>query len=114
MNDIFAQGDLLIERMAEVDPSGCILEPDESGALILAEGELTGHRHAIFDRVTMFRDEVLARDIPSGLYVAHINVAEGSTSICHQEHLPITLEKGTYRVRRQRQLEPRDAQLVAD
>src|SRR5215467_13148415 len=114
MNDIFAQGDLLIERMAEVDPSGCILEPDESGAVILAEGELTGHRHAIFDRVTMFRGEALARDMPSGLYLLISTWPKGSTSICHQEHLPITLEKGTYRIRRQRQLEPRDANLVAD
>jgi hypothetical protein len=51
---------------------------------------------------------------PSGLYVAHINVTEGTTSICHQEHLSITLGKGTYRIRRQRELEPRNVQLVSD
>jgi hypothetical protein len=39
------------------------LEPDENGAVILVEGELTGHRHAIFDRATTFRDEALARDL---------------------------------------------------
>lgn len=91
MADMFAQGDLLIEKMADIHPSGCMLAPDENGAVILAEGELTGHRHAIFDRVSMFRDEALARDIPSGLYVGHISVAEGTTSICHQEHQSITL-----------------------
>jgi hypothetical protein len=32
----------------------------------------------------------------------------------HQEHAPITLREGTYRVRRQRELEPRDATLVSD
>jgi hypothetical protein len=94
--------------MADIHPSGCILEPDESGAVVLAEGELTGHRHAIFDRVTMLRDEALARDIPSGLYVG------GTTTICHQEHQSITLEMGIYHIRRQRELEPRDAQMVVD
>jgi hypothetical protein len=114
MTEMFAQGDLLIERVDDVEPSGTIRSPDASGAMVLAEGEVTGHRHAIFDRVTMFRDDALAREIPSGLYVGHVKVAGGSAVIQHQEHAPITLEEGTYRVRRQRELEPRDAVLVSD
>lgn len=81
---------------------------------VLAEGEATGHRHAIHDRVTMFRDDSLARDIPSGLYVAHVQVDAPFARIEHEEHAAITLAKGTYRVRRQRELEPIDARIVAD
>jgi hypothetical protein len=114
MNEMFAQGDLLIERVGDVEPSGIILGPDATGATVLAEGELTGHRHAIFDRVTMFRDDALAREIPAGLYVGHIKVERGSALIQHQEHAPVNLAEGTYRVRRQRELEPKDAVLVSD
>jgi hypothetical protein len=114
MTEMFAQGDLLIERVADLEPSGTILAPDRTGATVLAEGELTGHRHAIYDRVTMFRDDALAREIPTGLYVGHVKVAGGSALIHHQEHAPISLAEGTYRVRRQRELEPKDAVLVAD
>jgi len=114
MTEMFAQGDLLIERVADVEPSGTILTPDATGAVVLAEGELTGHRHAIHERVTMFRDDALAREIPGGLYIGHIKVAEGAAVIQHQEHAPISLGEGTYRVRRQRELEPKDAVLVSD
>jgi hypothetical protein len=114
MNEMFAQGDLLIEKVDDIEPSGTILAKDATGATVLAEGELTGHRHAIFDRVTMFREDALARDIPAGLYVGHVKVAKGAAVIEHQEHAPITLGEGTYRVRRQRELEPKDATLVSD
>jgi hypothetical protein len=110
---MYAQGDLLIERVGDVEPSGTLISPDASGVTVLAEGELAGHRHAIFERVTMFRDDALAREIPGGLYVGHIKV-EGGATIRHQEHAPIALGEGTYRVRRQRELEPRDAALVSD
>ena len=81
---------------------------------MLAEGELTGHRHAIFDRVTMFRDDALAREIPAGLYVGHVKVdgrlgAHPASGACAHH-----LGEGTYRVRRQRELEPKDAVLVSD
>jgi hypothetical protein len=114
MTEMYAQGDLLIERVADVEPSGAMIAPDATGALVLAEGELTGHRHAIFDRVTMFRDDALAREIPAGLYVGHVKVGGTPVTVRHQEHAPIALGEGTYRVRRQRELEPRDAVLVAD
>jgi hypothetical protein len=114
MNEMFAQGDLLIERVADVEPSGTVMAPDATGVCVLAEGELTGHRHAIYDRVTMFRDDSLAREIPTGLYIGHVKVEGGSASIHHQEHAPIALTEGTYRVRRQREMEPRDAALVSD
>ena len=114
MTEMYAQGDLLIERVDDLEPSGTLVSPDATGATVLAEGELTGHRHAIYERVTMFRDDALAREIPGGLYVGHVKVEGGAATILHQEHAPIALGEGTYRVRRQRELEPKDAVLVAD
>jgi hypothetical protein len=114
MNEMYAQGDLLIERVEDVEPTGTIVSPDATGALVLADGELTGHRHTISERVTMFRDDGLAREIPAGLYIGHVKVEGGPATIRHQEHAPIALGEGTYRVRRQRELEPKDAVIVAD
>ena len=54
------------------------------------------------------------REVPAGLYVGHLKVEGGSALIQHQEHAPVSLGEGTYRVRRQRELEPKDAVLVAD
>lgn len=115
MKEIFAQGDLLIERVRDIPPSGTIEQIPIGGAIVLAEGEETGHRHAIRgDRVTMFRDDSLAHDIPAGLYVGHVRVEAPVAELKHEEHAPLMLPRGTYRVRRQRELEPRDARVVAD
>jgi len=114
MVQIFAQGDLLLERVRDIVPSGTVAQSAEGGAMVLAEGEASGHRHAIYERVTMFRDEGLARDIPAGLYVGHVKVDAPSATLTHEEHAPLILPRGTYRVRRQRELEPRDARIVAD
>jgi hypothetical protein len=111
---MFAQGDLLIERVTDVEPTGAMMSADQTGAIVLAEGELTGHRHAIYERVTMFRDDALAREIPAGLYVGHVKVSGGPATLLHEEHAPVSLSAGTYRVRRQRELEPKDAVLVSD
>jgi len=114
MTEIFAQGDLLLERVADVVPSGLIEENAEGSALVLAEGEETGHRHAVCERVTMFRDDKLAQDIPAGLYIGHVQVASAYARVTHDEHAPITLPRGTWRVRRQRELSPRDARVLPD
>jgi hypothetical protein len=114
MNQIFAQGDLLIERVADLPPSGTVINPGPDGAVVLAEGEMTGHRHAIYETVTMFRDDGLARDIPDGLYIGHVRVLDDAAHVQHDEHATIELPKGTWRVRRQRELEPKDVRIVRD
>jgi hypothetical protein len=114
MSLLYAQGDLLIERVADIPVSGMPVEPGPGAAAVLAEGETSGHRHAIYDRVTMFRDDALAHDIPNGLYIGHIRVDGPCARIQHEEHDTVTLPRGTYRVRRQRELDPRDARIVAD
>ena len=114
MSLLYAQGDLLVERVADIPASGTQVFPGPDGAAVLAEGETTGHRHAIYDRITMFRDDSLAHDIPNGLYVGHVRVDGPCARIQHDEHEAITLPKGTYRIRRQRELEPKDARIVAD
>jgi hypothetical protein len=114
MTEIFAQGDLLLERVDDVAPSGTVEQNMEGAALVLLEGEATGHAHAIRERVTLFRDDSLARDVPAGLYVGHVQVGSAYARVTHEEHGPITLPRGTYRVRRQRELGPRDARILAD
>jgi len=114
MSLLYAQGDLLIERVTDIPVSGTPVYPGADGAAVLAEGEMTGHRHAIYDRVTMFRDDALAQDIPNGLYVGHLKIDGPCARVQHDEHAAVTLPKGTYRVRRQRELEPKDARIVAD
>ena len=114
MTVLYAQGDLLIERVADLRPSGDIISAGADGAIVVAEGEATGHRHAIWDHVVMFRDDALARDIPGGLYLGHIKVDGPTARLQHDEHDVIALPPGTYRVRRQRELEPKDARIVLD
>ena len=101
---LYAQGDLLIERIDDVPVSGEVLEPAADGATVLLDGKTTGHRHAIYDRVTMFRVDALAQDIPGSLYVGHVHVEGPVALVKHEEHDPVTLPRGTYRVRRQREL----------
>jgi len=48
----------------------------------------------------------------SGALIAARN--SGRASASPPNHLPIALQEGTYRIRRQRELEPRDAQLIND
>jgi hypothetical protein len=103
-----AQGDILIERVEDAMASGHVVQSVHNGPVVIAEGEATGHHHRLVGSVTMYRDDAIARDIPRELYVAHVTVRSPSARLVHEEHAPITLDKGTYRVRRQRQLEPTD------
>lgn len=112
MATLFAQGDLLIERVHHTPREDKRIETGDE--VVLAEGELTGHFHKIRDNVTFYRDDALARDVPSDLYIGHVVVEGPSAELRHPEHGAITLVQGIWRVRRQRQLDPREARIVSD
>jgi hypothetical protein len=113
MDAQYAQGDLLIARVDDTPLPGSLLQ-SVGDVTVLAEGEATGHRHVIHERVAMFRDECLARDIPAELYVGHVRIDTAFARVEHDEHHTITLPRGTYRVTRQRVMEPKDMDLVSD
>lgn len=111
----WAQGDVILELVADQPVAGNPIKPDPDGAVVLARGEVTGHRHAFYGgSVAMFRDDGLARDLPAKLYIGHVRIAGKSVELRHEEHDTIALCPGTYRVRRQREYDSGEARVVAD
>ena len=108
MQRLYAQGDLLVESAEAATVSGDIVHTARSGSAVIAEGEATGHAHRLAGTFTWYRDDALARDIPQGLYMGHVQVQGPAARLTHEEHAPLALQEGTYRMRRQRQLEPTD------
>jgi hypothetical protein len=73
---------------------------------VLVEGELTGHSHRLEDSST---GELWQRG--DQLF---LRVTRDHARIVHEEHAPITLPRGTYRVWQQREYTPRAIVRVAD
>jgi hypothetical protein len=91
---LWRQGDVFIERIWAI-PRGAVRRRD----LVLAEGELTGHSHRIVDRESATLYEFRQNEL---LLVVH---GCGAT-VVHEEHGPIELAPGNYRVWRQREFDP--------
>jgi hypothetical protein len=108
MMRLCAQGDILIEQVDAAAVPVELVHSAEGGSAIIAEGEATGHHHRLFGTFNWYRDDALARDIPDELYIGHVQVLDANAQLTHEEHSPIQLEQGLYRLRRQRQLEPTD------
>jgi hypothetical protein len=107
---LYFQGDLCIEPVADAMLLHSRAVPAaQDGAIVLAEGEATGHRHAFYGgEVALFRDDALARDLPPDLYIGHVRIKAETAELRHEEHDTITLPKGLYRVRRQREYDGSD------
>lgn len=90
---LFRQGDIYIESVRCV-PEGATRQ----FSTVLAEGELTGHRHRILDFQT-------ACVFTAGNEI-FVDVTADRAEIVHEEHGTIELNRGVYRVWRQREYDP--------
>lgn len=103
------QGDIMVVPVTELPARARPVEP-ESGRVVLAHGEVTGHHHsiALSPRVAMFR----ATEGDGGLYLT-VTGAE-PVALEHQEHTALPIPPGQYRVVRQRVWEAGMARRVQD
>ncbi len=100
--DVFRHGDVLMSPI-EAIPAHAVLQ----SGLILARGELTGHAHKV-------ETDGLAElyEHEGNLF---LRVVGSSARVVHEEHYPIELPPGVYRVWRQREYNPQtDEQIVED
>lgn len=101
----YRQGDVLIEQIAQL-PQGLKRQKGKNGRIILARGEATGHHHSVdIDQGDWWKSPDDAQQF--------LSVTE-EAEVTHQEHAPILLPPGEYRVRRQREYTPEAIRNVAD
>ena len=93
----FRQGDVLLVEVHEI-PEEAEPEP-RSGRIVLAEGEATGHAHAIHER-----------DARTFTYEGErFLLTRSKAQLIHEEHGPIEVPQGSWRIVIQREYEPASA-----
>lgn len=98
----YRQGDVLLIPIDSV-PNGTI-EESADGRVVLAYGEVTGHAHAI--------DATMATTFQKGSD-RYLVVSDGAV-LRHEEHSPLKLAPGAYKVQLQREYEPQGFRPVTD
>jgi hypothetical protein len=98
---MWRHGDILIATAYSLPP-GARKRPN----LTLAYGEITGHSHRI--------KETGAAELWEGGGVLFLKVVNEAATLIHEEHLPITLPRGVYRVWRQREYTPQQIRQIED
>jgi hypothetical protein len=96
----YRQGDVLLIAVDAI-PGGAVPVPRDQGEIVLAYGEVTGHRHAI----TEPRAELLA--LPDQ-EIEHrfLRIVGVQAPLRHEEHDTITVPPGSYQVIQQREYVP--------
>ena len=92
-NRMIRQGDVMLRPVTEV-PQGAKQIGRQDGRVILAEGEVTGHHHAIRDAGVALLESDGRR---------FVSVADGGAELKHEEHATIKIEPGLYEVVIQRE-----------
>jgi hypothetical protein len=115
--EIYAQGDLVFVKIEDAEKlirkmsGNAVRAASRKGKIILARGEKTGHTHTIDARVAdLFnwgKDEVDYPPSSGKIQDAAVLVVSEPTTVEHQEHPPLDLPAGAYRVVRQRRYEPK-------
>ncbi len=96
--EAYRQGDVLLVRERDgfsLPESVRLVERDDAGRIVLAFGEATGHAHAVVDPdANLFEAQLGFR---------YLVVGGDGVDLLHEEHAPIRLRPGCYRVHRQRE-----------
>ena len=95
---LFRQGDVILLPIQQ-------MQGKKLQHLILAEGEVTGHKHQISDG----KAELYEQD--GTLY---LRVFSDTATLTHEEHKSIQIPQGSWMVRIQREYEPQGWRYVAD
>jgi hypothetical protein len=98
---IWRQGDVFIIAVNNLPQLGRVERRP-----VLAEGEVTGHTHSLEDPAA---GQVFA--VRGELY---LDVVADSATIVHEEHSPVTVPRGGYSVRIQREYSPKEIRQVVD
>ena|SRR5579884_3535791 len=101
LSALYRHGDVLVAAVDAI-PTDAVKRPH----LVLAEGELTGHAHRIAEpgSAELFQHG-------SEMF---LHVRTSTATLMHEEHGPITLPTGNYRIWRQREYTPREIRVVRD
>ena len=91
----YRQGDVLLVEVAQI-PVNAKAVRRVGGRVILAEGEVTGHRHAISDGGVELLELGERR---------YLNVPETGAELRHEEHTKIDVTPGAYEVVIQREFD---------
>jgi hypothetical protein len=105
------QGDVFVERVPARKPAGPQIGTEHS--VILANGEATGHAHRVI-AVDQGSDDRPAAQLFEETNGRRFLVVERSCLLTHEEHRPIALAPGSYRITLQREYEPEGIKRVAD
>ena len=99
--EVFRHGDVLISPVEEVPEHAVKLQ-----GLTLARGELTGHAHKV--------DTNGLAELYEHEDTLFLRVVETPARVVHEEHRPIELLPGVYRVWRQREYNPKTEEEVVE
>ena len=105
MTTQYRQGDVLLLKTRNQDLDEARAVPRDHGRIILAEGEATGHAHAIDS------SEAELLEVEEGERYLRV---DAPCDLVHEEHAAIALDPGLYRVVRQREYGPGVAEYVRD
>lgn len=98
---LWRQGDVFLTAVTNLPINGRIERRP-----VLAEGEVTGHAHRLQDPAA---GQVFT--VGSDLY---LEVLAETATIVHEEHGPVTLPRGGYVIRIQREYSPQEIRRVVD
>jgi hypothetical protein len=102
---LWRQGDVFVESFSGL-PEFARQAPLPHGTLV--HGEATGHKHRVED---LEAAKVYAGAVPGELF---LEVTGNVVRIVHEEHGPLEIPKGTYRIWRQREYSPEAIRTVID